>query len=505
MKPRLGLTLYVCLLVQAAGIAGVSLPEKPNIIVINGDDVGYGDLNTYGNPTTSTPHLTQMAEEGMKFTQFYATAPVCSPSRASLMTGRLFPRTGVYSNNTEKNGPTGMCTLGMINNGGMLLTEITLPQALKPLGYVSGMVGKWHLGIKDEYLPFNRGFDMYYGCPLTQANCNSTAGTQPNAKGACMVYSNSTIIQQPADMRNVDLPYVQATKQFMTANHKRPFFFYFASHHTHVPQFASDKYLNSTKRGLFGDSLAELDFSVGQILMHIQNLGLQNRTLVIFTSDNGPALGSDILGGEQGPLKCGKGTTYEGGMREPGIFWWPGVIAPHTLSYAIASQMDIFVTAIKLAGGEVPTDRAIDGQDITSVLTGESISGPRDRMFYYSGHTLMAVRLREYKLHYNTMGSHCKPDYPDVDCRSSTKFQEQNPPLLFNLNRDPKERHPLTGPEYEVVVKEIMAVTEEHRSKMTFGPPECDQKTDPDNFPCCSPQCTPRPTCCACPTRVDNS
>ena len=490
--------LFVFFAVFSSNATRSDLPEKPNIVIIYGDDVGYGDLNIYGNPTTSTPHLTRMASEGLKFTQFYSTAPVCSPARASLMTGRLFPRAGVYSNVSKPGEETGMGVFGGISKGGMLLSEITLPQALKPLGYVSGMVGKWHLGIKEQYLPTNRGFDMYFGCPLTPNGCNSTAGNDSKALGSCMVFENTTIISQPADLRNIDVPCVEATKDFMTRNQHRPFFFYFASHHTHMPQFASDTYLNTTERGLFGDSLAELDFSVGQLLDHMKLLGIENRTLVIFTSDNGPALGSMELGGEQGPLKCGKGTTYEGGMREPGIFWWPGVIAPATITYAIGSQLDIFVTAVKLAGGNLPTDRPIDGMDLSAVLTGESPRGPRDRMFYYSGHVLMAVRLRQYKLHYFTMGSHCHPTYPDVDCHSNTELKQQDPPLLFDLDKDPKERDPLDTKKFKAIVDEIQEATDEHRKGMTFGPPMIDEGGDLMNFPCCSPNCTPRPRCCAC-------
>ena len=481
-----------------SGVWG-DLPEKPNIVIIYGDDVGYGDLNIYGHPTSSTPHLTRMAREGLKFTQFYSTAPVCSPARASLMTGRLFPRAGVYSNVTKKGQPaTGMRTFTSSSQGGMLLSEITLPQALKPLGYVTGMVGKWHLGVRDQYLPASRGFDVYFGCPLTPVGCNSTAANYTKVEGSCMVFENNTIVSQPADIRNIDVPYVEATKDFMTRNQHRPFFFYFASHHTHMPQFASDTYLNTTERGLFGDSLAELDFSVGQLLDHIKLLGIENRTLVVFTADNGPALISEELGGEQGPLKCGKGTTYEGGMREPGIFWWPGVIAPGTLTYAIGSQLDIFVTAVKLAGGNPPTDRPIDGMDLSAVLTGESTHGPRDRMFYYSGHVLMAVRLRQYKLHYFTMGSHCLPSYPDVDCHTNTGLKKQDPPLLFDLDKDPKERDSLDTKKFKAIVDEIQEATEEHRKGMTFGPPMCDEGGNPMNFPCCSPSCTPRPRCCAC-------
>ena len=479
----------------------IALPEKPNIIVIYGDDVGYGDLNTYGHPTSRTPSLDQMAEEGMKITQFYSAAPVCSPSRASLMTGRLFPRTGVYSRNNTK-FPTGSATFTSSSNAGMLLSEVTLPQYLKQYGYVSGMVGKWHLGVKPEYLPINRGFDSYFGCPLTPIGCNSTAYNGTEHMGYCMLLNNHTIVEQPTDIRNIDSRYVQNTKDFITANSHRPFFFYFSSHHTHMPQFASDTYLNTTVRGLFGDSLAELDYSVGQILEHIKATGLANKTLVIFSADNGPALISRELGGEQGQLKCGKGTTYEGGVREPAIFWWPGVIRPRRLSHAIASTLDIFPTAVSLAGGKMPTDRTMDGFDLTQLLIEKTHGGPRTSNFYYSGHVLMAVRLHQFKAHFHTMGSHCLPSYPDHDCHNNATLQHYDPPLLFNVNQDPKERYPLdvTG-KHKVELQKILDIIAEHNKTMTFGLPQVDQGNNPLNFPCCSPSCSPRPHCCKCETK----
>ncbi|XP_065185636.1 arylsulfatase A-like [Sycon ciliatum] len=483
----------------SAAEAAKALPEKPNIIVIYGDDVGYGDLNVYGHPTSRTPNLDRMAEEGMRITSFYSAAPVCSPSRASLMTGRLFPRTGVYSSNNTKSA-TGSMTFTSSSNTGMLLNEITLPQQLGKCGYVSGMVGKWHLGVTEPYLPINRGFDSYFGCPLTPIGCNSTAYNKSATTGSCMLFVNHTITEQPTDIRNIDVRYVENTLNFISTNQHRPFFFYFSSHHTHMPQFASDTYLNTTQRGLFGDSLAELDYSVGAILDHVTQLGIANRTLVIFSADNGPALISQQLGGEQGPLKCGKGTTYEGGVREPGIFWWPGVIAAGRLSYALASTMDIFPTAVSLAGGQLPADRAMDGLDITKLLTGES-AGPRYYNIYYSGHVLMAVRLHQHKAHFFTMGSHCLPTYPDKDCHNNASLEYHDPPLLFDVNQDPKERYPLDTKLHKVPLQKMQALLAEHNKTMTFGPAQCDQGNDPKkNFPCCSPECTPRPSCCKCPT-----
>ncbi|XP_065187722.1 arylsulfatase A-like isoform X2 [Sycon ciliatum] len=443
-----------------------------------------------------------MISEGMRLTQFYSAAPVCSPSRASLMTGRLYPRTGVYSGKPGTFNSTGLSVFSPFSNGGMNLSEITVAQMLKPLGYATGALGKWHLGIKTQYLPASRGFDSYFGVPMTQNECTSNVESN-NKFGPCPTMHNNTVAVQPTDVLNIDAAYVDNIKEFMTVHREGPFFFYYASHHTHMPQFAAPGIRNTTMRGLFGDSLAELDWSVGQILDHIVELGIQNNTLVMFSADNGPELSDVDLGGEQGQLKCGKGTTYEGGVREPGIFWWPSVIEPGSISYALGSTLDLSVTAVSLAGGKPPQDRATDGFDLTPVLTGQSENGPRDHMLYYSGHILMAIRLHQYKAHFYTKGSHCRSTYHDQDCWDATGLQQHDPPLLFDVETDTKERFPLdvTQKEYSAVLAGIVQLKAEHGKGMTFAPGEMNMGGDEMNFPCCNPACTPRNACCACPKR----
>lgn len=492
--------LELTFLVAAATMGTSALPSKPNIIIIYGDDVGYGDLNVYGHPTSSTPNLDRMAREGMRMLQFYSAAPVCSPSRASLMTGRLYPRTGVYSNKTSSRS-TGLSVFSPESIGGMLLTEVTIAQLLKDQGYATGALGKWHLGIGEnyKYMPTKRGFDSYYGVPMTQNECQSNAGGGDRF-GPCPIFNNLTIEVQPADVLDIDAFYVDNAKEFISTHQHEPFFFYFASHHTHMPQFASSMFLNTTRRGLFGDSLAELDWAVGEILDYLVKLGIDNRTLVIMSSDNGPELTDIELGGEQGPLKCGKGTTYEGGMREPAIFWWPGVIKAGTISQALGSTLDLSVTAVSLAGGKMPNDRAIDGYDLTNVLTGESKTGLRDRMFYYSGHILMAVRSGPYKAHFWTKGSHCRPSYHDQDCWDETPLVYHNPPLLFQVEKDAKERDSIKSDsdEFKMAMANITSIVAEHNKTMTFGQPMIDAGSDVNLFPCCLPSCSPRPHCCQC-------
>eukprot|EP00117_Sycon_ciliatum_P026673 scpid80560/ scgid4526/ Arylsulfatase A; Cerebroside-sulfatase len=392
----------------------------------------------------------------------------------------------------------GLSVFNPFSNGGLNLSEITVAQMMKPLGYATGALGKWHLGTKKEYLPASRGFDSYFGIPMTQNECTSNVESSKQF-GPCPTMHNNTVAVQPTDVQNIDAAYVANIKDFMTVHKNEPFFFYYSSHHTHLPQFAAPGFLNSTLRGLFGDSLAELDWSVGQILDHVVELGIENRTLVVFSADNGPQLSGGVDGGEQGQLKCGKGTTYEGGMREPGIFWWPSVIESGSISYALGSTLDLSVTAVSLAGGKPPQDRAIDGFDLTPVLTGRSEIGPREFMFYYSGHMLMAIRLRQYKAHFWTKGGLCPENYHDQDCWSSTPLKQHEPPLLFDVETDPKERFPLDLSLYPVQVNEIMDLKAAHSKAMTFSPGEMNLGQNKENFPCCNPSCTPRNSCCACP------
>ncbi|XP_062516368.1 arylsulfatase A-like [Corticium candelabrum] len=481
----------------------VEIPSKPNVVLIYGDDVGYGDLNVYGHPTSWTPNLDRMAREGLRMLQFYSAAPICSPSRASLMTGRLYPRTGVYRSPSSTN-PTGLDVFSPGDGGGMLLSEITVAQVLKEHGYATGMVGKWHLGIGEqgEYLPHSRGFDSYFGLPFTQSACLSDINPvppSPDHPGYCFLYRNSTIVSQPADIRDLDAVYVQEAKEFISNHQHEPFFFYFASHHTHRPQWASSRYQDTTRRGIFGDALAELDWSVGEILSHLESLSLDSQTLVVFMSDNGPELKDIETGGEQGPLKCGKGTTYEGGVREPAIFWWPGIIPSHSISESISSTLDLFTTIVSLTGATLPNDRATDGIDLTQLLTNDTTAIVRDRFFYYSGVYLMAVRYHHYKVHFWTMGSHCFPPYPDQDCWDTTTLSRKDPPLLFNLDHDPKERHSLNLTEYHSTMETILKITAEHNRSMTLGVPMIGKLyNNAKFFPCCSPSCKPRPLCCSC-------
>uniref|UniRef100_A0A3P9HYJ7 N-acetylgalactosamine-6-sulfatase n=1 Tax=Oryzias latipes TaxID=8090 RepID=A0A3P9HYJ7_ORYLA len=303
--------------------------SSPNIIIMLMDDMGWGDLGVFGQPSKETPNLDAMAAQGILFPDFYTANPLCSPSRAALLTGRLPIRNGFYTTNGHaRNAYTPQEIVGGISKD-----EILLPQLLKEKGYVNKIVGKWHLGHRPQYLPLENGFDEWFGAP----NChfgpyNNTV--RPNIP----VYNNSEMlgryfeefkIDKKTGESNLTQMYLEAGLDFINrqAGAKRPFFLYWAADATHSPVYASKPFLGKSQRGRYGDAVMELDYSVGRILTKLQRLGIDNNTFVFFTSDNGAALMSGPNeGGSNGPFLCGKETTFEGGMREPAIAWWPGRI-----------------------------------------------------------------------------------------------------------------------------------------------------------------------------------
>jgi arylsulfatase A-like enzyme len=452
----------LALFIVAPAVAGQSaMAERPNIVVIFCDDLGYGDLGCYGHPTIRTPNLDQMASQGQRWTNFYAAAPVCTPSRAALMTGRLPPRNGMCSDTRRVLFPN--------SAGGLPPEEITLAETLKAAGYVTACVGKWHLGHLPQYLPIRQGFDSYFGIPYS--NDMDRVPDAPKGRGLFWdpkveywnvpLMRDDQIVERPADQTTITRRYTDETIRLIKANKDKPFFIYLAHNLPHVPLFASDAFYGRSSRGLYGDVVEEIDTGVSRILGTLAELGLDRRTLVVFTSDNGPWLTFNELGGSAGLLRDGKGSTWEGGMREPGIFWWPGTIRPAVVQ-DLGSTLDLLPTLTKLAGGEPPTDRVLDGVDISPVLLGAGPS-PRKLMFYYRDTQLYAVRKGPFKAHLVTRSSYGKD-----------KPVKHDPPLVYHLGHDPSEQYNVAD-KYPDVVADLLKEVELHRAGMKPAKSQLDE------------------------------
>lgn len=429
----------------------------PNFVVIFCDDLGYGDLGCFGHPTIRTPHLDRMAAEGMKWTQFYSAAPVCTPSRAALLTGRLPGRSGMCSNRRRVLFPD--------SQGGIPASEVTLAESLKAAGYRTACVGKWHLGHREPFLPTQNGFDQYFGIPYS--NDMDRIADAPKGRQAFWdprvsfwnvpLMRDNEIIERPAQQTTITGRYTREATQFIRENRDRPFFLYLAHSMPHVPLFRSPQFEGKSSRGLYGDVIEEIDSSVGQVLSTLRELQLDRDTLVFFTSDNGPWLIFDQQGGTAGLLREGKGSTWEGGMREPTLAWWPGTIQPGQVEQQVASTMDLFATFHALAKVPLPQDRVYDSHDLTPVLMGAGASS-RESLFYYRGYRLMAVRMGPWKMHLWTQ--------PGYGQREPTQHEQ---PLLFHLEHDPAEKHDVADQHPEVLAA-IHRVIADHQAD--FEPAE---------------------------------
>ncbi|MCP5539583.1 MAG: sulfatase-like hydrolase/transferase [Akkermansiaceae bacterium] len=350
--------------------------EKPNVIVILADDLGYGDLACYGHPDFKTPNLDRMAAEGAKLTQFNTPSPFCAPTRASLMTGRYPFRCGMTLNPAPdgKNEATNLLHLPE--------SEIVLAQLFKQAGHATSMIGKWHLGhAKPEWLPTSRGFDEYLGIPYS------------NDMRPVELLDGTRRAEYPVVQSTLTKRYTERAVEFIERNRDKPFFLYLPHAMPHKPLAASEEYYRQSGAGLYGDVIHELDWGVGRVLEKVKALGLDERTLVIFTSDNGA-----WFGGSTGGLRGMKGSSYEGGYRVPCIARWPGRIPAGHVSGEPAVMMDLFVTVLKAAGIPLPTDREFDGRDIMPLFTSDSPS-PHDGVLGHLGENPATIRDARWKLH----------------------------------------------------------------------------------------------------------
>jgi len=436
----------------AAPVVAFGAETRPNFIVIYADDLGYGDLGCYGHPMIRTPHLDRMAAEGMRFTQFYSAAEVCTPSRAALLTSRYPIRNGMCHSQFRV----------LRNNaaGGLPREEITLAELLKQRGYATGMVGEWHLGHLPEHLPPHHGFDDYFGMPYS----NDMLPAPDAPKGREKFFAENpaywrtplirgtNVIEAQPDQRFLTRRYTEEAVRFIRTHKNGPFFLYFAHTFPHVPLFASADFRGKSPAGFYGDVIEELDWSVGRVLDTVRAQGLAERTLVLFSSDNGPWLIFNHHGGSAGPLREGKGSTWEGGMRVPGIFWWPGRIPAGVVQREVAATLDVLPTFAKLAGAPLPTV-TLDGVDISPLLfnTGRV---ERDAFFYYRGDVLFAARMGEWKAHFITRSGY-GPDQPET----------HDPPLLFHLGEDLGERFNRAA-EHPEVLERIARAVQRHRDTL---------------------------------------
>lgn len=407
---------------------------SPNVVVIFMDDMAYADIGPFGAQGYETPNLDRMANEGRKFTDFYVTQAVCSASRAGLLTGCYNVRVGIQG------------ALGPSAKHGLHPDEVTLAEICKQKGYATACYGKWHLGHLREFLPMQHGFDDYFGLPYS----NDMWPYHPGVRHLSMeerlrrwphlpLIDKNEIINpevSPKDQEQLTTQYTERAVEFIESNKDNPFFLYVPHSMVHVPLYVSDKFRGKSQRGLFGDVMMEVDWSVGEILGALRRNKLGDNTLVIFTSDNGPWLSYGDHAGSSGPLREGKGTMFEGGCREPTLMWWPGTIPAGTTCDEPAMTIDILPTVAKLIGAELPTHK-IDGKDIWPLIAAkDGARSPHEAYFFYYAGQLEAMRMGDWKLHfphrYRTMNGR-----PGGTGGIPTAYSQAEIGLsLFNLKED---------------------------------------------------------------------
>jgi len=408
--------------------------RPPNFILIFCDDLGYGDLASYGSTINRTSNIDQMAKEGIKLTSFYTSASVCTPSRASLLTGCYPQRIDMAE--VRKEGFRSV--LLPAAHHGLNPKEITLAEILKPAGYATACIGKWHLGDQPQFLPTRQGFDTYFGIPYS----NNMHGE----KGVPLM-SGEKVIEQPVDQSTLTQRYTAEAIKFMEEHKDRPFFIYLPHTMPHAPLHASERFAGKSQHGIYSDAIEEIDWSVGEILQYLKNENLAENTFVFFTSDNG---GVQNYGGVNTPLRAGKGTTWEGGMRVPAIAWWPGAIPPGLESDAICTVMDLLPTYHQLVYDVPFNDATIDGFDISPLLNAKEKESPYQAFFYYDRDQLQAVRSRKWKLHL-PLEHRYKGHHTDEGFAMETQ--------LYNLDEDIGEKENLAE-KYPEKVEELLQYAE---------------------------------------------
>lgn len=415
--------LFLALLGGLLASTGPSPAQRrPNIIFIYADDLGYGDLGSFGAKAIRTTNLDRMAAEGLRLTSFYSVSPVCTPSRAALMTGRYAARMGIQQMHLSN-------VLTYADQTGLPTNETTIASALKARGYATAAVGKWHLGHAPPHRPIDHGFEYYFGIPYSN-------DMQPS-----LLMRMGEVVEQPVDQETLTLRYTQEAIGFIERSKDKPFFLYLAHNMPHIPLFASEKFQGKSAAGAYGDAVEEVDWSVGEILSTLRRLGIERETLVVFTSDNGP-----WYQGSPGPLRGRKGWTYDGGLRVPFVARWPGRITPKAVSDSPLATIDMFQTALALAGGKSPAAAAAlpsDGTDASAFLLGRQRDAPENLYLFFDKEYLQTARWGRWKIHVARWNI---PRY------TAASAQQKNLPLnrseLFDMTVDPGEsfdvadRHP---------------------------------------------------------------
>lgn len=423
-----------------AGLVFAATP--PNFVIIFADDLGYGDLSCYGNRAYKTPNLDRLAAEGVRFTNFYSASPGCSPSRAALLTGSYPVRVGVPQV-LNPDSPTGLNP-----------AEANLANTLKPLGYATACVGKWHLGVKN-LMPTHQGFDTFYGLPYSNDMWPPNGAHWPKL----FLHRDTEPVEEVRtleDQAELTGKYTRHAVEFIKANRKKPFLLYLAHSMPHVPIAASKRFAGKTGRGLYADTITELDWSVGEVIKTLKREGLENNTLVFFASDNGPWLPYGDHAGASAGLREGKGTSFEGGFRVPGIFRWPGRIPAGQVRDEIVTTMDVLPTVAKLSGAKL-NEEARDGSDISHLLFDESKEEVRPWFYYFWPGQLQAVRSGDWKLHVPHEHRH-QTQPAGRSGKPAGEVTEKIGLSLFNLTDDPGESKNLASERPDVVARLVRMI-----------------------------------------------
>lgn len=450
--------------VHCSGQASKSNGRPPNIVLIYMDDMGYGDVDSYGGIGYTTPNIDRLAAQGMRFTNFYAAQPICSASRAALLTGCYPNRIGIFGA-LHPNSPIGISD-----------KEETIAGMLKKKGYATAIFGKWHLGDAEKFLPLQHGFDEYIGLPYSNdmwpvrfdgTPADSSEPERLSVPPLPLIEGNHVIryIRNLKDQATLTTLYTEKAVDFINRHQKKPFFLYLAHSMVHIPLAVSDKFKGKSKQGLFGDVMMEIDWSTGEVMKALKKDGLENNTVFIFTSDNGPWLRFGNHAGSTAGLREGKGTTWEGGQREPAIICWPGVVPAGSICNKLSSNIDLLPTIAAIAKAPLPENK-IDGVNILPLMKGETNANPRDHLFFYfNKNDLEAVREGDWKLVLPHSYRSEENELPGENGWPGKMHTSKTELALYDLRRDPGERYDVKEQNHEVVER-LQKLVEQAREDM---------------------------------------